>query len=86
MVPFYNDQERLRLKAKPGLTGWAQVNGRNALPYHERLKLDTWYVEHWSIWLDMLIFVETIPAMTNRGGLYQEDARPWEKRPEAGGE
>ena len=86
MVPHYTDDERKRLNARPGLIGWAQVNGRNNLPYHERLRLDQWYVEHWSVWLDLLILIKTIPVLFSRRGLSQDDPRPWEHRPTASSE
>ncbi|MBU4233711.1 MAG: sugar transferase, partial [Proteobacteria bacterium] len=54
-VAAYNDFQRRRLLVKPGITGWAQVNGRNAIPWEERIKLDVWYVDHWSLTLDILI-------------------------------
>ena len=82
MVPYYTEEESVRLEAKPGLTGWAQVNGRNSLPYHDRLRLDRWYVRNWSIWLDVRILGRTIPVLFNRAVMYQEDPRPWERRPE----
>ncbi len=81
MVPYYDWEERTRLNAKPGLTGLAQVNGRNSLRYHDRLRLDSWYVENWSLWLDLLILMKTIPAVFAGGDLYQENPRPWEHRP-----
>ena len=86
MVPYYTEEERRRLDAKPGLTGWAQVNGRNTIPYHERLRLDQWYVEHWSIRLDLFVLLKTIPALFSRRGLSQDDPRPWEQRPISGQE
>lgn len=79
MLPHYTSEQRQRLQAKPGLTGWAQVNGRNLLPYHERLRLDRWYVKNWSFWLDIRIMIKTIPALLTRRGLYQADPRPWER-------
>ena len=52
-VELYNDFQRRRLLVKPGITGWAQVNGRNAISWEQRIKLDVWYVENWSLWLDV---------------------------------
>ena len=80
MVSHYTNEERRRLDVRPGLTGWAQVNGRNALPYHERLRLDVWYVENWSLWLDLVILLRTTPVLIRAQGLSQEDARPWEPK------
>jgi len=54
-VELYNDFQRKRLLVKPGITGWAQVNGRNAISWEQRIKLDVWYVENWSLWLDVKI-------------------------------
>ena len=81
MVPHYTENERRRLGSRPGLTGLAQVNGRNSLPYHKRLRLDAWYVEHWSLWLDLAILIRTIPVLVRGTGLSQDDPRPWEHRP-----
>ena len=74
MIGYCSEKELKRQDAKPGMTGWAQVNGRNALSYQDRLQLDVWYVEHWSIWLDVLILIKTIPIVFSRSGLYQEDS------------
>ena len=84
MVPHYTEEERRRQDVKPGLTGWAQVNGRNSLPYYERLRLDAWYVRHWSLWLDLTILIRTIPVLLRGRGLSQDDPRPWEHRPRSG--
>jgi len=54
-VEHYNDFQRRRLKMKPGITSLAVVSGRNALSWKERIELDVWYVEHWSLWLDIKI-------------------------------
>ena len=59
-VKKYNDFQKKRLLVKPGITGWAQVNGRNKIPWEERIKLDVWYVENWSFWLDIKILFKTI--------------------------
>lgn len=69
-VAQYTPEQRLRLEVKPGITGWAQVNGRNALPWVERIELDVWYVEHLSLWLDLRILVRTIGVFCRREGLY----------------
>ena len=52
-VERYTDRQRRRLEVKPGISGWAQVHGRAALPWDERIELDVWYVEHRSSWLDL---------------------------------
>lgn len=59
-VAEYDDVQRRRLEVKPGITGWAQVNGRNSLSWAERIKLDVWYVDHWSFSLDLRIMVKTV--------------------------
>lgn len=55
----YNEFEKKRLKMKPGLAGWALVHGRNSLSWEERIKYDVWYVENWSLWLDVKIIFKT---------------------------
>jgi lipopolysaccharide/colanic/teichoic acid biosynthesis glycosyltransferase len=59
-VEQYSDREKRRLEMKPGITGWALVNGRNKLSWPERIKLDIWYIDHWSIWLDLKILFKTV--------------------------
>lgn len=59
-LPCYTERERLRFTARPGLTGWAQVNGRNSLAWDERLEKDAWYAERWSPWLDLEILARTV--------------------------
>jgi len=55
---------------KPGITGWALVNGRNMLTWPERIKLDVWYVEHWNFWFDMKILFKTVWVVARGEGLY----------------
>src|SRR5207253_474954 len=62
-VEQYTERQRRRLEVKPGLTGWAQIHGRAALPWDERIELDVWYVEHRSPWLDLKILLRTPPAL-----------------------
>jgi undecaprenyl phosphate N,N'-diacetylbacillosamine 1-phosphate transferase len=69
-VELYNDFQRKRLLVKPGITGWAQVNGRNAINWEQRIKLDVWYVENWSLWLDFKIILKTIKVVVKKEGLY----------------
>jgi len=57
---LYNERQRKRHLMRPGITGWAQVNGRNALSWSERLEMDVWYVENWSLWLDLRILARTV--------------------------
>ena len=71
-VEKYNDFQKKRLLMKPGITGWALVNGRNKLTWPERIKLDVWYVEHWSFWLDIKILFKTVWVVAKGEGLYSE--------------
>ena len=67
-VPRYSPEQARRLEVRPGLTGWAQVNGRNALSWEEKFKYDVWYVENQSLWLDIRILWKTLAAVfTSRG-------------------
>lgn len=59
-VKDYNDLQKLRLFIRPGLTGWAQVNGNTELTWDERIWLDIWYLHHWSVWLDLTIIIKTL--------------------------
>jgi lipopolysaccharide/colanic/teichoic acid biosynthesis glycosyltransferase len=68
-VPRYSAEQRRRLDAVPGITGWAQVQGRNALEWPDKLRYDVWYVDHASLRLDAKILVLTIKAVFGRGGV-----------------
>jgi len=59
-LPLYSPEQARRHEVRPGITGWAQVNGRNAISWEEKFRLDVWYVDHQSFWLDLRIFVLTI--------------------------
>ena len=72
-VEAYDAVQRRRLKVKPGITGWAQINGRNAIPWEDRIKLDVWYVDNWSLWLDFIILGRTFKTVLKREGLYGPD-------------
>ncbi|MBN2412649.1 sugar transferase [candidate division KSB1 bacterium] len=72
-VKAYNDVQRKRLLMKPGVTGWAQVNGRNSLTWEKRIEYDVWYVENYSLWLDFKILLRTFKVALLREGLYGED-------------
>jgi lipopolysaccharide/colanic/teichoic acid biosynthesis glycosyltransferase len=72
-VDRYTDRQRRRLEVKPGITGWAQVNGRTSLPWPERIELDIWYVEHRSLRLDVRILARTVKLLLTGHGLYSED-------------
>jgi lipopolysaccharide/colanic/teichoic acid biosynthesis glycosyltransferase len=76
-VDQYTDEQRRRLDVKPGLTGWAQVNGRAALPWHERIELDLWYVEHRSLRLDLRIIAMTVGMLVRGDGLYKGEKGGW---------
>ena len=65
-VEKYDEQQKLRLNMKPGLTGWAQVNGRNKLNWSQRMKYDLWYTQHWSLRMDAKIFLLTPVALLKR--------------------
>lgn len=74
-VDRYTERQRRRLEVKPGITGWAQVNGRATLPWPERIELDVWYVEHRSLVVDLRILAKTVRMLVSGHGLYSEDLR-----------
>ena len=74
-VDRYTDRQRRRLEVKPGITGWAQINGRTSLPWPERIELDVWYVEHRSVRLDLRILAKTARMLATGHGLYSEDLK-----------
>jgi lipopolysaccharide/colanic/teichoic acid biosynthesis glycosyltransferase len=76
-VDQYTERQRGRLKVKPGITGWAQVNGRASLPWSERIELDIWYVEHRSLWLDLRILARTAKLVLRGEGLYKGETGGW---------
>jgi lipopolysaccharide/colanic/teichoic acid biosynthesis glycosyltransferase len=77
-VAQYTPRQRLRLEVKPGITGWAQVNGRASLPWSERIELDIYYVEHRSLALDLQILLRTPALVLGGGGLYKGATGGWE--------
>jgi lipopolysaccharide/colanic/teichoic acid biosynthesis glycosyltransferase len=77
-VDSYTEHQRVRLAVKPGITGWAQVNGRAALPWPERIELDLWYVEHRSMALDLRILRRTFGMVLRGSGLYKGATGGWE--------
>ncbi len=79
-VEQYNERQRGRLAIKPGITGWAQVNGRAALPWSERIELDLYYIEHRSLALDLRILWRTVAMVLGGSGLYKGAAGGWEGR------
>ena len=76
-VDAYTEHQRGRLAVKPGITGWAQVNGRAALPWSERIELDLWYVEHRSLALDLRILWLTLGMVLRGSGLYKGTSGGW---------
>ena len=76
-VEQYSDRQRGRLAVKPGITGWAQVNGRASLPWPERIELDLWYVEHESLRLDVEILARTARMVLSGHGLYKGETGGW---------
>ena len=74
-VERYTERQRRRLEVKPGLTGWAQIHGRAALPWEERIELDVWYVEHRSPWVDLQILLRTPLALFR--GTYKGETGGW---------
>jgi sugar transferase EpsL len=65
----YTPEQARRHEVKPGITGWAQIHGRNNLSWEERLRLDVWYVDHWSLWLDLKILWRTLWMVLRREGI-----------------
>ena len=78
-LPFYNARQARRHEVRPGITGWAQVNGRNALGWPERLELDAWYVENRSFLLDLRILLLTVGRVLSRSGISQPGEATMEK-------
>jgi lipopolysaccharide/colanic/teichoic acid biosynthesis glycosyltransferase len=76
-VDQYTDRQRGRLRVKPGITGWAQVNGRASLPWSERIELDLWYVEHRTLLLDLRILARTAKILVSGDGLYKGETGGW---------
>jgi lipopolysaccharide/colanic/teichoic acid biosynthesis glycosyltransferase len=76
-VDQYTPRQRRRLEVKPGITGWAQVNGRASLPWHERIELDVWYVDNRSALLDLRILARTVRMLVTGHGLYKGETGGW---------
>ena len=72
-LPLYNDRQLRRHEVLPGITGWAQVNGRNSISWDEKFDLDVWYVDNQSIWLDLKILWLTVKKVIMRDGINQDD-------------
>jgi lipopolysaccharide/colanic/teichoic acid biosynthesis glycosyltransferase len=77
-VEQYTARQRGRLAVKPGITGWAQINGRASLPWSERIELDLWYVEHRSLALDLRILARTAALVASGHGLYKGERGGWQ--------
>lgn len=71
-LPLYNERQKKRHNVRPGITGWAQVNGRNAISWEEKFELDVWYVENQTIWLDLKILLLTVKKVFVREGISAE--------------
>ena len=76
-VERYTERQRGRLAVKPGITGWAQVNGRASLPWAERIELDLWYVDHRSLALDLRILMRTARMVAGGEGIYKGERGGW---------
>ncbi len=75
-IPLYSEEQRKRHNVKPGITGWAQVNGRNAISWQKKFELDVYYVNHLSFFLDFKIFWLTLVKILARTGIDQSSERP----------
>ena len=71
-LPLYSPEQNRRHDVWPGMTGWAQVNGRNAISWEDKFKFDVWYIENWSLWLDIKILWITFIKVFKREGISQE--------------
>jgi lipopolysaccharide/colanic/teichoic acid biosynthesis glycosyltransferase len=80
-VDRYTERQRGRLSVLPGLTGWAQIQGRASLPWSERIELDLWYVEHASLALDLRILWRTVRMVVGGHGLYKGETGGWSEPP-----
>ncbi|MBE6971974.1 MAG: sugar transferase [Ruminococcaceae bacterium] len=78
-LPLYNEEQRRRHDVTPGLTGWAQVNGRNAITWEEKFELDVWYVDHISFALDVKILWQTVKAVLHKEGISAENSATMEE-------
>lgn len=68
----YTSEEKKRFSMKPGITGWAQVNGRNEIDWPKRIKLDIWYVDNWSLFLDIKIILKSVEVVLKKKGVYKD--------------
>jgi lipopolysaccharide/colanic/teichoic acid biosynthesis glycosyltransferase len=84
-VDQYDDFQKRRLEVRPGITGWAQVNGRNELPWKARIELDVWYVQHFGLLTDLRILARTLPLLVRPSGVYNEARADWGERVDPAG-
>ena len=73
-LPLYSREQNRRHEVRPGMTGWAQVNGRNAISWDEKFRLDVWYVDNWSLWLDIRILAMTMHHVLLRKGINHNES------------
>ncbi len=71
-MELYNDEQSRRHEVRPGITGWAQINGRNTISWEEKFELDVWYIDNWSLQLDLKILVQTLWKVISREGISAE--------------
>jgi lipopolysaccharide/colanic/teichoic acid biosynthesis glycosyltransferase len=79
-VDQYTPFQRRRLEVRPGITGWAQVLGRNQLTWPQRIELDVWYVDNRSVWLDLRLLARTLPMLARPTGVYNDARGDWGER------
>jgi len=72
-VARYTPHQRRRLEMKPGMAGWAWINGRNIIAWTQRIELDIWYIDHWSLWLDLVILLKALGIALRKEGVYGPD-------------
>lgn len=76
-LPLYNDRQARRHDVRPGITGWAQVNGRNAISWEQKFEYDVWYIENRSLWLDFKILLLTVKKFLSVRELVKKGKQPW---------
>lgn len=78
-LPLYNEEQKRRHEVRPGITGWAQVNGRNAISWQQKFEYDVWYVDHVSLSLDLKIMYKTIQKVFKRDGINSDTSATMEE-------
>ena len=68
----YTSEQARRHEVTPGITGWAQINGRNSISWEKKFQLDLWYIDHWSLWLDIKILLQTVTKIVSREGVDED--------------